>query len=104
MSQQTLPSAVYGEKGRICDTCRRCVRACPADIDIPSLLIVEEGSHAVETKHTASQDGQPIDCIECGICSMRCPQGFPLLQIVRKYAMKQASESIFIHSLEENQI
>jgi predicted aldo/keto reductase-like oxidoreductase len=89
----------------VCRGCGRCVRACPAGIDIPSLLIREEKKNAGEEEHAADterhdrwkgeydRNGQPIDCIECGICSIRCPQGFNLLEIVRRYAMKQASNS-----------
>lgn len=88
----------------LCRNCGRCVRVCPAGIDIPSLLIVEERISAGEDEQAVKTDcmarwkkssirgGQPIDCIECGICSKRCPQGFHLLEIVRKYAMKQSSE------------
>lgn len=90
----------------VCKDCMRCVRACPASIDIPSLLIAEERIHAGEDEHVVKTDrqkkwkrrnscnGQPIDCIECGVCNMRCPQGFHLLEIVRKYAMEQSGEYV----------
>jgi predicted aldo/keto reductase-like oxidoreductase len=90
----------------VCKDCTRCVRACPASIDIPSLLIVEERIHAGEDEQVVKTDwqkkwkrkntrfGQPIDCIECGLCNMRCPQGFHLLEIVRKYAMEQSGEYV----------
>lgn len=86
-----------------CRGCGKCVRACPADIEIPSFLNMETRIHAGEDEQRViadwkrrmaeeeDQTGQPIDCIECGICSRRCPQNFDLLSIVRKYAMKQAS-------------
>ncbi|MGI6053013.1 MAG: 4Fe-4S dicluster domain-containing protein [Bilifractor sp.] len=88
----------------VCKECGKCVRACPADIDIPSFLVMEERIHAGEDERAVIADyqktretgqvsnGQPLDCIECGICSVRCPQAFDLLGIVRKYAMKQASD------------
>lgn len=87
----------------VCRGCGKCVRACPAGIDIPSLLVMEEVIHAGGNARAAKADclkrrerrnvraGQPIDCIECGICDMRCPQGFHLLEIVRRYAMRQSS-------------
>lgn len=95
--------AVSSWTDMVCRDCGRCVRVCPAGIDIPSLLAMEERIHAGEDEKRAAAEweenrrqhggtGQPIDCIECGICSRRCPQGFALLAIVRKYAMKQSGE------------
>ncbi len=84
----------------VCPDCQRCVRACPAGIDIPALLKAEERIQAGEEEEIVKQDWlhrqkehharMPIDCIECGICSRRCPQEFPLLELVRRYAMQQA--------------
>lgn len=82
----------------VCRGCGKCVRACPAGIEIPALLNMEERIHAGEdeqsvlTEGRKTMTGEPIDCIECGICSRRCPQGFDLLSIVRKYAMMQAAK------------
>jgi predicted aldo/keto reductase-like oxidoreductase len=99
----------------VCKDCKRCVRACPAGIDIPSLLIAEERIHAGEDEHAVKADwqdnweksnagnGLPIDCIECGICDIRCPQGFPLLEIVRKNAMEQAVEYLEVDLATENE-
>ena len=89
---------------KVCRGCEKCIRACPAGIDIPSLLLREERKNAGEEEHSMKTGGQPIDCIECGICSIRCPQGFHLLEIVRRYAMQQASEYVGGGFSEENEI
>lgn len=88
--KQSISSFSYSA----CIQCRRCSKCCPADIDIPQMLELYrrcrcgdmQGLYGPETN---TSHRTPMDCIECGACSARCPKGFPVLNMVRKFAMLQ---------------
>lgn len=90
MEELLVPDAV-------CTSCRRCCAGCPAQIDIPSALKLyeiwqQDQEEALDLLSFTQAGGQPVDCIECGVCTACCPHGREQGKIVRQLAMIQACQ------------
>ena len=80
----TIHSAA--EAKQACTNCGRCTAACPAGIDIPTVI----GAYGqYEKKETLSESAGPEDCIECGACTACCPQKIAVKDLMRELAMRQ---------------
>ncbi|MEQ3170117.1 4Fe-4S dicluster domain-containing protein [Dysosmobacter welbionis] len=81
----------------ICPACGKCIEVCPAHIDIPKALQIyadrcngssEAGKQLWKMQSTA----QPLDCIECGACTMRCPQKLEVAAMIHALALAQLAD------------
>ena len=71
-----------------CTGCRYCVDDCPMNICIPDYFSVYNTIKRFEGMYRADvvnyynnlkfAHGKPTDCIRCGMCESRCPQGLPI--------------------------
>ncbi|MFP5205118.1 MAG: NADH-quinone oxidoreductase subunit NuoG [Acidobacteriota bacterium] len=68
--EQKWSPAVYYDRPR-CILCYRCVRVCGEGMDVWALGIQNRGSSAV----IAPNDGNQLDCEQCGMCIDICPVG-----------------------------
>ena len=68
--EQQWSPAVFYDRPR-CILCYRCVRVCGEGMDVWALGIQNRGSSAV----IAPNDGNRLDCEECGMCIDICPVG-----------------------------
>ncbi len=68
--EQQWSPAVFYDRPR-CILCYRCVRVCGEGMDVWALGIQNRGSSAV----IAPNDGNQLDCEECGMCIDICPVG-----------------------------
>lgn len=77
-----------------CTDCKYCIESdgCPQNIPIPSIIaadnkrltydIVDKGQYSMVTRN----HGKASDCIQCGACESRCPQGLPIIELMQKAA------------------
>lgn len=65
-------------------SCGRCDKGCPAQIQVSEALVIYEkyvdgDTKTVEKLNGMISEGKPIDCIECGACSVHCPKQYLVL-------------------------
>ena len=68
--EQQWSPAVYYDRPR-CILCYRCVRVCGEGMDVFALAVQNRGSSSV----IAPNDGDQLDCEQCGNCIDICPVG-----------------------------
>jgi NADH-quinone oxidoreductase subunit G len=68
--EQQWSPVVYFDRPR-CILCYRCVRVCGEGMDVWALGIQQRGSSSI----IAPNDGDHLDCEECGMCIDICPVG-----------------------------
>lgn len=73
-----------------CTRCNYCIESngCPQDIPIPGIIatdnrrilydVIDKREYAFATKG----HGKASDCIQCGACEGRCPQGLPIISLM----------------------
>ena len=83
--------ALDEDKSIPCTACHYCTKGCPMNIPIPEIFNVinrRKGSPEFRTIReysivTAGR-GLASDCIACGRCERACPQGLPVITLLRK--------------------
>ncbi len=68
--EQQWSPAVFYDRPR-CILCYRCIRMCGEGMDVWALGIQNRGTHSV----IAPNDGDRLDCEQCGMCIDVCPVG-----------------------------
>ncbi len=70
-----------------CINCGECVRACPAQIQVPMLVRFLEAGHYEE----GADNYDLFSCIECGLCSFVCVSKIPIFQYIKlaKYELNR---------------
>ncbi|MCK4836335.1 MAG: hypothetical protein KAT17_06845 [Candidatus Aminicenantes bacterium] len=71
-------SEVILNRNQACINCGKCVRVCPAELDVNLICRFSEFSHFEECLEL-----DVYDCIECGLCAYHCPSGRSLVQFIR---------------------
>ena len=74
-----------------CTSCHYCTDGCPMNIAIPEIFAVKNGEirrpswdHGSQAYAIATQDkGKASECIECGQCEGACPQGLPIVELLK---------------------
>ena len=83
--------ALDADKSIPCTACHYCTKGCPMEIPIPEIFNVinrRKGSPEFRTIReygivTAGR-GTAGDCVSCGQCERACPQGLPIITLLRK--------------------
>jgi electron transport complex protein RnfC len=73
ISAEELPAEV----NRNCVNCGRCVRACPANLQVHMIGRCVQFGQVAE-----AVDYHPEACFDCGLCTFVCPARRPLVQLV----------------------
>ena len=68
--EQQWSPAVFYDRPR-CILCYRCIRMCGEGMDVWALGVQSRGAHSV----IAPNEGNQLDCEECGMCIDVCPVG-----------------------------
>jgi len=84
-------AALDADKSIPCTACHYCTKGCPMEIPIPEIFNVinrRKGSPEFRTIReygivTAGR-GTAGDCVSCGQCERACPQGLPIITLLRK--------------------
>jgi predicted aldo/keto reductase-like oxidoreductase len=79
------------DKAIPCTACHYCTKGCPMEIPIPEIFNVinrRKGSPEFRTIReygivTAGR-GTAGDCVSCGQCERACPQGLPIIKLLRQ--------------------
>ncbi len=81
-----------------CTGCRYCMESCPQGIVIPYLfeaynrkLAYKDGSWKMYYEAALKQGKDPSECLKCGLCEERCPQGKQIRDLLEK-AGKELAE------------
>ncbi len=92
--EKALWDAVERFRGQFtvpCTACHYC-DGCPQGLDIPVLLglynqfSVSPGPNIFMELERLDDDQRPANCISCGSCERRCPQGIAIPEIMEKFA------------------
>jgi predicted aldo/keto reductase-like oxidoreductase len=82
------------EKGRwiYCTECKYCL-PCPQGINIPEIIRINNKYRLFKADKLFSREYNLLEinagsCIECGICEGRCPNGFPIMNVMKKTVNK----------------
>ena len=83
--------ALDEDKSIPCTACHYCTKGCPMEIPIPEIFNVinrRKGSPEFRTIReygivTAGR-GTAGDCVSCGQCERACPQGLPIIKLLRQ--------------------
>ena len=84
-------AALDADKSIPCTACHYCTKGCPMEIPIPEIFNVinrRKGSPEFRTIReygivTAGR-GTAGDCVSCGQCERACPQGLPIIKLLRQ--------------------
>ncbi len=84
-------AALDTDKSIPCTACHYCTKGCPMEIPIPEIFNVinrRKGSPEFRTIReygivTAGR-GTAGDCVSCGQCERACPQGLPIIKLLRQ--------------------
>ncbi|MFH1202154.1 MAG: electron transport complex subunit RsxC [Candidatus Omnitrophota bacterium] len=71
---------VFAREDRVCCRCGRCIDVCPVRI-MPAMIAMA----AERERFDIARNYDPLDCIECGLCSYVCPAKRDLVHLI-KYA------------------
>ncbi|MCD4672508.1 MAG: aldo/keto reductase [Anaerolineaceae bacterium] len=73
-----------------CTNCRYCV-PCPGGIDIPTVfrifndtVMFEDLKHGKSQYHFLSEEHRADNCVECGSCEEKCPQGIAVIEWLKE--------------------
>ena len=73
-----------------CTNCRYCV-PCPGGIDIPAVfrifndtVMFEDLNYGKESYKFMSEEHRADNCVECGSCEEKCPQGISIIEWLRE--------------------
>ena len=87
---------INGKVAVACTGCRYCVKGCPQDILIPDYFSLYNSEKAnppkgwsvpkMYYKNRSKGHGLASDCLECGNCEMNCPQGLPIIDLLKDVA------------------
>ncbi|UCD45842.1 MAG: aldo/keto reductase [Candidatus Bathyarchaeota archaeon] len=80
----------YAEHGYIgCTSCLYC-QPCPQGVLIPQIFGVLNESYTKEREEAkqayldgVSEEGRADKCVQCGACEEQCPQGLPIMDLMR---------------------
>ena len=79
-----------------CTSCQYCIKSCPKNIVIPSVMdalniemLYKNPKSAKGTYRWETQfGGKASDCIECGKCETLCPQNIKIIEYLKEAAAK----------------
>ena len=84
-------AALDADKSIPCTACHYCTKGCPMEIPIPEIFNVinrRKGSPEFRTLREYSivtqGRGKASDCIACGQCESACPQGLPVITLLKQ--------------------
>ncbi|MBQ3106543.1 MAG: aldo/keto reductase [Eggerthellaceae bacterium] len=73
-----------------CTNCRYCVKGCPQNVLIPTILGLLNLESVTNNRELAKNEyswqargGYASQCIECGACEAMCPQGIAIIEALR---------------------
>ena len=77
-----------------CTACRYCTGGCPMEISIPDIFAARNKQLALNDNRRAARmykeatDGKGLasECIQCGQCESVCPQGLPIIELLKEAA------------------
>jgi len=80
----------YAELGYIgCTKCNYC-QPCPEGVLIPDIFTVLNAHYTSSRDETKAayleaipEEGRAGKCVQCGTCEEQCPQGLPIMNIMR---------------------
>jgi len=78
-----------------CTACSYCTAGCPTEINIPGIFAarnVQSVWNNADTakkryEHATANGGKASDCIACGQCEGACPQGLPIVDLLKECAV-----------------
>ncbi|MBQ1506009.1 MAG: aldo/keto reductase [Erysipelotrichales bacterium] len=78
-----------------CTACRYCTEGCPMEISIPDILAAQNKILALNDvrrgnrmyEEATKEHGKASDCIQCGQCESVCPQGLPIIELLKNAAV-----------------
>jgi len=91
---ESVRQALVAKAPNACTYCGECRPVCPEDIAIPTYLGLyndreifapvpwQNGYYRAVTAHA----GAPEACIECGACEAACPEGVPIIDLLKTIA------------------
>lgn len=87
-------AALRGDVQIKCTACHYCTDGCPMGIAIPEIFAVKNGElrrpswDGGKQAYAIATHGKGVasDCIECGQCEGVCPQGLPIIDLLKKCA------------------
>ena len=87
---------INGKVAISCTGCRYCMKDCPQDILIADYFALYNSEKANPPKgwsvprmyygNRSKGHGLASDCLECGNCEMNCPQGLPIIELLKDVA------------------